>query len=227
MCGRFIQISNPELVKLSIHELLIDPVLKGGFSPRYNIAPTQNILAVLNCARPTLACTCWGLIPSWARDPSMGARMINARSETLLEKSSFKTPFRKKRCIIFSDGFYEWKSIDRSRRPHLIRMKDEQPFGMAGLWDCWKNTESGSEVVSSTIITTSPNELVAEIHNRMPAILKPEDYLTWLDPGTVADDVLMRCLAPYPQEMMEAYEVSRLVNSPAFDSPDCIRALTR
>ena len=226
MCGRFIQISNPEIIRLGIHDLQIDPEVLQGLAPRYNIAPSQNILAVLNLHKPTLARIRWGLIPFWAKDPSTGSKMINARSETLLEKSSFKAPFRKTRCIIFCDGFYEWKSSPSGRRPFLIRMKDAQPFGMAGLWDRWKEGGSGREAVTGAIITTSPNDLVAGIHNRMPAILKPEDYHTWLCAGTPGDDVLARCLAPYPGEAMEAYEVSRLVNNLAYDSPDCIRALS-
>ena len=224
MCGRFIQISNPEVIRLGIPDLLIDPAVQESFVPRYNIAPTQNILTVLNTERPTLTYTRWGLIPSWARDPSMGARMINARGETLKEKNSFKGPFRKRRCIIFADGFYEWKSEGRSRVPYLIRMKDARPFGMAGLWDCWKDIRTGGEIITSTIITTSPNELAAAIHNRMPAILKIEDYPVWLDPGAPRDETLMQC-NPFPQEMMEA-EVSRLVNNPSYDSPECILART-
>ncbi len=226
MCGRFIQISHPEVIRLGIPDLLIDPAVQESFVPRYNIAPTQNILTVLNTERPTLTYTRWGLIPSWARDPSMGARMINARGETLKEKISFKGPFRKRRCIIFADGFYEWKSEGRIRVPYLIRMKDARPFGMAGLWDRWKDIRTGGEIITSTIVTTSPNELTAAIHNRMPAILKTEDYPVWLDPGTPRDETLMQCIAPFPQEMMEAYEVSRLVNNPSYDSPECILART-
>lgn len=226
MCGRFIQISHPEIIRLDIPGLLIDPAVQEGFAPRYNIAPTQNILTVLNTGKPTLTCTRWGLIPSWAKDPSIGARMINARGETLREKSSFRGPFRKRRCIVFSDGFYEWKTEGRSKVPYLIRMKDARPFGMAGLWDCWRDGRTGGELITSTIVTTSPNELAAAIHHRMPAILRTEDYPLWLDPGTPRDEALMRCIAPFEQEMMEAYEVSRLVNNPAFDSPECILART-
>ena len=178
---------------------------------------------MLNTKRPLLTRVCWGLVPPWARDPSVGSRMINARSETLREKASFRTPFRKRRCVIFSEGFYEWTTGSRGRRPYLIRMKDSKPFGMAacGLW----RDANGREITSAAIITTAPNELIATIHGRMPAILKTADYHLWLDAGTPGDDALMGCIGPYPAVEMEAFEVSRLVNNPANDSPSCIIAI--
>jgi putative SOS response-associated peptidase YedK len=144
---------------------------------------------------------------------------------TLLEKSSFRKPFRRQRCIIFSDGFYEWRSSGRSRTPFVIRMKDGEPFAMAGLWDRWADPEAGMTLTTSTIITMSPNDLVATIHNRMPVILEKRDYGTWLSSREISDDVLMSCIRPYPSEGMEAYEVSRLVNNPAYDSRDCASPL--
>jgi len=225
MCGRFIQVADPERIKVQIPELDIGPEVSSGFRPRYNIAPTQNILAVLNTGRPKLVYTRWGLIPFWAKDPSIGARMINARGETLLEKSSFKVPFRKRRCIIFADGFYEWKSAGRVKTPFLVRLEDQEPFGMAGLWDAWTDPSSGEKVVSSTIITTTANETVVAIHDRMPAILRKGDYETWLSPGDVGEGRLMECIGPYRAGRMEAFEVSRLVNNPAFDALECIEPL--
>jgi putative SOS response-associated peptidase YedK len=225
MCGRFIQVANPEKIKVQISDLDIDPEVSSQFRPRYNIAPTQNILTVLNTGKPKLVYTRWGLIPFWAKDPAMGARMINARGETLLEKSSFKAPFRKKRCIIFADGFYEWKSAGRVKTPFLVRLRNQDPFGMAGLWDQWVDPASGDRVISSTIITTTANGLVSTIHDRMPAILKRADYRTWLDPGDVGEGRLMGCIDSYPAMEMEAFEVSRAVNSPAFDAPECIKPL--
>ncbi len=223
MCGRFIQISNPHRIRVKISELEISDEVKAAFTPHYNIAPTQNILTVLNYQVPTLACTRWGLVPFWAKDISIGSRMINARAETLLEKPSFRTPLRKHRCIIFADGFYEWKTLDKSRTPYFIRMKDSEPFALAGLWDQWTDTSDGRIVQSSTIITTSPNDLIAQIHTRMPVILNREAYSAWLSPGSPDDAVLMDCLKTYPPEEMEAYEISRLVNSPGNDTPEVIR----
>ena len=133
MCGRFIQISNPEKIKVKISKLEISDEVNTSFTPHYNISPTQNILSVLNYQVPTLKYTRWGLIPFWAKDMSIGSRMINARAETLLDKTSFKTPLRKHRCIIFADGFYEWKSTDKGKTPYFIHLKDEEPFALAGL----------------------------------------------------------------------------------------------
>ena len=223
MCGRFIQISNPERIRGKIPDLEIGQEVNTGFTPHYNIAPTQNILSVLNYQTPTLTFTRWGLIPFWAKDLTIGSRMINARAETLLDKPSFKTPLRKHRCIIFADGFYEWKTTDKRKIPFFIHFKDSEPFALAGLWDQWTNKTTGEEVVSSSIITTSPNNLIEEIHNRMPVILDPQDYQTWLSPGNMADNVLMACLKTYPSNEMDVYEISRKVNSPANDNPEIIQ----
>ncbi len=223
MCGRFIQISNPEKIKVSIQDLEMGPDISPAFRPRYNIAPTQDILAVLNHQVPTLAYTRWGLVPFWAKDLSIGSRMINARCETLLEKASFRNPFRKSRCVIFTDGFFEWKTTDKSKAPYFIHMKDSSPFALAGLWERWTDRATGNTIVSSSIITTSPNGLIMDIHNRMPVILAPDDYRTWLSMEGQPDNVLMACLKTYPPEEMEAYEISRMVNSPANDSPEIIK----
>ena len=226
MCGRFIQISNPERIKVKISELEISDEVNTGFTPRYNISPTQNILSVLNYQTPTLAYTRWGLIPFWAKDMSIGSRMINARAETLLDKPSYRTPLRKHRCIIFADGFYEWKSAKGGKTPYFIRLKDEEPFALAGLWDTWTDKKTGTSLISSTIITTTPNDLIEEIHNRMPVILREEDYLTWLNPSGSTDVALMACLRTYPSDTMEAYEISKLVNNPGNDTQECIRPYT-
>jgi putative SOS response-associated peptidase YedK len=225
MCGRFIQIASPEKIKVELPDLEVSPELAELFRPRYNVAPTQGILTVVNAQPPELVYTRWGLIPFWAKDPSMGSRMINARGETLLEKSSFKVPLRKKRCIIFADGFYEWKASGRAKTPYLIRLKDKSPFALAGLWDAWTEPASGEKVLTSTIITTTANGLVSAIHDRMPALLAKGDWPTWLNPGTVPDAELMGCIRPYPADEMEAFEVSRLVNNPSFDMPECIEPL--
>lgn len=225
MCGRFVQIADPEKITVQLEDLEIGPEVRSRFQPRYNIAPTQDILTVLNLEKPQLVYTRWGLIPFWSKDRSMGARMINARGETLLEKSSFRTPFRKKRCIIFSEGFYEWKSAGKAKTPFFIRLKDRAPFALAGLWDGWKDPASGETVLTNTIITTRANDLVSSIHDRMPAILRKDDYRTWLAPGAVPDQTLLGCIGAYPAQEMEAFEVSKLVNSPGFDAPECIEPL--
>jgi putative SOS response-associated peptidase YedK len=223
MCGRFVQIADPLTIRAGVMNLDIDEAAVAAFRPRYNVAPTQDILAVLNTPAPRLTLTRWGLIPSWAKDPSMGGRLINARAETLSGKPSFRDAYRKRRCLIFADGFYEWKTGEKAKTPFLLRMKSGSPFALAGLWERWQDRDSGREVLSSTIVTTGANGLVAPIHDRMPVILGPEDYGVWLTPGRPDDAALASCLKPYPPEPMEAYEVSRLVNDPRSDSPEYIR----
>ena len=190
-------------------------------SPRYNIAPTQEVVSVMRNGESHLAWLRWGLIPSWAKDESIGSRMINARAETLTEKPSFKGLLRSKRCLIVADGFYEWRQENGSKTPMYITLKSGEPFAFAGLWDLWKSP-GGEHIRSCTIITTEPNDLVASIHNRMPAILSPGTYADWLDPDIRDEQTLSHWLAPYPAEEMMARPVSRLVNDPKRDSPELI-----
>ena len=190
-------------------------------SPRYNIAPTQEVVSVMRNGASHLARLRWGLIPSWAKDESIGSRMINARAETLTEKPSFKGLLRSKRCLIVADGFYEWKQENGSKIPMYMTLKSGEPFAFAGLWDLWKSPD-GEHIRSCTIITTEPNDLVAPIHNRMPAILLPGVYADWLDPDMRDEQALSHWLAPYPAEEMTARPVSRLVNDPKRDSPELI-----
>ena len=188
-------------------------------SPRYNIAPTQNVSVVLSESPSQLSVAQWGLIPSWAKDPSIGAKMINARAETLPEKPSFRTAFKKRRCLVLADGFYEWrKEADgKTKTPLLIRLTDGEPFAFAGLYEFWKSPE-GQNIRTCTIVTCEPNELMKPIHNRMPVILPRELESDWLEAGTPAP-ALMSMLMPYPPEGMQSYAVSRLVNSPTNDNP--------
>jgi putative SOS response-associated peptidase YedK len=189
--------------------------------PNYNVAPTQQVAAVLEeGGERRLEMLRWGLIPSWADDPGIGARMINARSETAPEKPSFRRAFRERRCLIPADGFYEWRRTNGAKQPYYIRMREERPFAFAGLWESWKDG-SGPEIRSCTILTTKPNALTAEIHDRMPVILPPGSYDAWLDPEAERDE-LYGLLAPYPEDEMEAYPVSRFVNSPQNNDPRCI-----
>jgi putative SOS response-associated peptidase YedK len=219
MCGRFTLTIDPADLKESFG----DYSLPSRFAPRFNIAPTQPVLAIPNDAAAKGDFFVWGLIPSWAKDPAIGSRLINARAETLAEKPSFRGSYKYKRCLILADGFYEWKSQPGSKTkvPHFIHMQDRRPFAFAGLWDHW-NSPDGSLVKSCTIITTEPNELMATLHNRMPVILKPADYARWLDPAPRPPESLAPLLKAYPAGEMAAHPVSTLVNSPANDRPDLV-----
>jgi putative SOS response-associated peptidase YedK len=187
----------------------------------YNVAPTQQVAAVLaEGGGRRLEMLRLGLIPPWADDPGIGSRMINARSETAPEKPSFRRAFRGRRCLIPADGFYEWKRMNGGKQPYYIRMEGGGPFAFAGLWESWDKGGSG-EIRSCTILTTEANPLVAEIHDRMPVIVAPDAYDVWLDPEAEKDE-LYGLLAPYPEDEMEAYPVSRYVNSPSNNDPRCI-----
>lgn len=190
---------------------------------RYNVAPTQPVAVVPNDGENRLDFFIWGLIPSWAKDPKIGSRMINARAETVDQKPSFKAAFRRRRCLVLADGFYEWKQEpgSKAKTPMYIKLKSGDPFGMAGLWEIWHNGD-GSEIRSCTIITTEPNERLAEIHNRMPVILPEEQHRRWLKPDEGDPNELKSLLIPYASDKMTAYPVSRLVNNPANDVPACI-----
>jgi len=196
-------------------------------SPRYNVAPTQEVAVVgrNHEGGRTLGTMRWGLIPSWAKDPSIGSRLINARSETVAEKPAFRASFKKRRCLVVADGFYEWKKVGSAKQPYYIGLKGHPPFAIAGLWDRWRDKESGETIRSCTLLTTGPNALTETIHDRMPVILHPEDYDRWLDPEFHDREALESCLRPYEADAMEAYPVSTLVNNVRNDRPECIQAL--
>jgi putative SOS response-associated peptidase YedK len=222
MCGRFTLTADPA----QLQDALPGVSIPQGISARFNIAPTQPVAVVPNNGENKLDFFVWGLIPSWAKDPEIGNRMINARAETLAEKPSFRTAFRRRRCLIPADGFYEWKQADgKGKIPMYIHLKSGKPFAFAGLWDIWNSTD-GSTIYSCTIITGQPNSLVETIHNRMPVILRPEFYSKWLDPAEQRPEDLTPMFAPYPASEMEAYPVSKLVNSPQNDLPELVRPLT-
>ena len=191
--------------------------------PRYNIAPSQAVLTVVNERAPTTTFTQWGLIPSWAQDPKMGQKMINARAETLHEKPSFKTSFKRKRCLIPADGFYEWKPVrgTRQKTPMYFQLKEHLPFVFAGLWEEWHDS-SGTELTTCTIITTPANALIRPIHPRMPVILHPNAIPQWIDPDYDHVDELRKLLTPYSSSAMTCYPVSTLVNSPRNEKAACI-----
>jgi putative SOS response-associated peptidase YedK len=221
MCGRF-TLRAPASVLAEQFALFGIP----DFTPRFNVAPTQPAAVVRLApeerapARQLVALR-WGLVPGWAKDPAIGNRMINARGETVAEKPAYRAAFRRRRCLLLADGFYEWQRTGRAKQPYFIRMRDDRPFAFAGLWESWEGPDH-SQVESCTLLTTEPNNLVAPIHNRMPVILAPADYERWLDLSIQAPESLRPLLAPYPSEAMEAYPVTTHVNSPAHDDPKCI-----
>jgi putative SOS response-associated peptidase YedK len=219
MCGRFTLTVNPADLRDTFSEYIFPPK----FGPRFNIAPSQPVLAIPNDEKNTADFFIWGLIPMWAKDPSIGNRLINARGETVAEKPSFRGSFKYKRCLILADGFYEWKanSGKKTKTPYFIHMKDRKPFALAGLWDSWEGPD-GSSIKTCTIITTTPNELMEHLHDRMPVILHPRDYAKWLDVSPQTPENLLPLIKPFPADEMSAYRVSTLVNKPANDSPELL-----
>jgi putative SOS response-associated peptidase YedK len=219
MCGRFTLTIDPADMQDTFPKFTFPSEV----IPRYNIAPTQPVLVLPNDGRNKANFFVWGLIPSWAKDPTIGSRLINARAETLSEKPSFRSAYKYHRCLIFADGFFEWQTRlgSKAKLPYFIRLKSGKPFTFAGLWEHWQSPD-GSEVMSATIITTTPNALMAPIHSRMPVILPGHSYNLWLDPSARSPADLNRLLVPYPAEEMEAFPVSTLINSPANDNPDVL-----
>jgi len=218
MCGRYSLTTKADLLAHRFRISSVPPDLR----PRFNIAPGQDVPVITNGTERKLELFRWGLVPSWAKDPRIGYRLINARAETLANRSSFCDSFRKRRCLVLADGFFEWKNESGVKTPIYIRLRSGEPFAFAGLWDCWQPPNS-AEIRTCTIITTEPNELVASIHDRMPLILLPVNHDAWLDPNRSEPRELRRLFQPFPHEWMEAYPVSRLVNHPENDCPECIR----
>lgn len=216
MCGRFTLTVDPA----ELQDTFSGYIFPQKFAPRYNIAPSQPILAIPNDDRNAADFFIWGLIPMWAKDPAIGIRLINARGETVAEKPSFRGSFKYKRCLILADGFYEWKANPgkKTKTAYYIHMQDRQPFAFAGLWDSWEGLD-GSSVKTCTIITTGPNELMEPLHDRMPVILHPRNHAQWLDPAPQTPESLLPLIKPYPADAMAAYPVSALVNKPGNDSP--------
>jgi putative SOS response-associated peptidase YedK len=220
MCGRF-------TITVSIADLMLRYFIATAslpsYQPRYNAAPLQMIPAVIHDGRQNrLGQLRWGLVPSWAKDERMAGKMINARAETLLQKPSFKHLISRKRCVIPADSFYEWKRAGGKKQPMRIMMKDGRVFSLAGLYDIWTNPATGEKLGTFTMITTSPNELVAEIHSRMPVILDREGEAMWLDRSNTDGEALMELLRPYPAQEMKAYAVSPIVGNVKNDGPECI-----
>lgn len=218
MCGRF--------------TLTLDPVeLRQAFNlgempeewiPRYNIAPTQPVAVVTDAATRKVEFMRWGLVPSWAKDISIGSKLINARGETIAEKPSFRSAFAKRRCLVLADGFYEWQKTGAKSPsiPYYIHIEDNSPFAFAGLWEFWRSPE-GDGLTTCTIITTEPNARIAPIHDRMPVILNPQTAWEWLGTGT--PEALLKLIKPYPAEELVAYRVSRMVNDPSKDTAALVK----
>lgn len=221
MCGRF-TLSQPAEAIAEMLQLDQVPTLE----PQYNIAPSQSVATVLvdQESHRQLKRLQWGLIPSWAKDPKIGSKMINAKAETVAEKPSFRAAFKYRRCLVLADGFYEWQQLKGKKQPFYIQKQDRQLLAFAGLWEHWQGSDN-RVIDSCTILTTEPNELLRPIHNRMPVVLKPEDYDLWLDPKVQQAELLQPLLRPYPSEEMIAYPVSPQVNNPAHNHPDCIESL--
>lgn len=225
MCGRYTlaHFTPDELKRIFLLQNLPD------LRPRYNIAPTQNIAAIRedrDTRERNLELLRWGLIPSWAKEEKISARMINLRDDTVTQKPSFKGALRYRRCLIPADGFYEWTDAGpgAKKQPVYIRRRDGAPFAFGGLWDHWVSP-TGAEIESCTIITTEPNDLVRPVHDRMPVIIPGASYEEWLDPDNHDGEVLGTLLAPYPPDEMEAYPVSQYVNSPAHEDAQCIQPI--
>jgi putative SOS response-associated peptidase YedK len=224
MCGRFTLVAPGDAIADLFH-IAVTPDIPTS----YNIAPTDYIVAVRispeNKERELVTNFHWGLIPFWAKDSKIGSKMINARSETAAEKPSFRSAMRYRRCLVPADGFYEWQKIDGRKQPVRIQRKDGGVFAMAGLWERWKKPDGG-EKESCTLLTTEPNDLLAQVHNRMPVILSPDDFDLWLDASVQNADAVQHLLRPYPGEDMRYYPVSTYVNNPRNDDPLCIEPLT-
>ena len=228
MCGRFTLASDTETMR----QTFFDFAMPMNLSPRYNISPTQDVAVITNTPTDTeihpemgqVEFFHWGLIPSWAKDPKIGNRMINARSETLAEKPSFRSAYKRRRCLVLADGYYEWKQIpgDRRKQPVYIRLTSQKPFALAGLWEIWQVEGMDTPLRSCTIITCPPNVFLEKIHHRMPVILPQDAYTEWLAPEPKSADMLQPLLVPYTDAEMEAYPVSTYVNRPMNDSPECI-----
>lgn len=222
MCGRFTMQTPVEQIAM-IFDAAADGL--GEIAPSYNVAPTQPVLTVVEeDGKRVLKQMRWGLVPVWAKDLSIGSRMINARAETLAEKNTFKRPFKSRRCLVVADGFFEWRKNNGAKTPMYIRLKSHKPFGFAGLYDIWKSPE-GEAVASCTIITTEANDVLKAIHDRMPVVLAKRNYGEWLDPQNEQIEKLETLLVPYSGKDMEAYEVSRLVNKPDNNVPEVIEPM--
>ncbi len=222
MCGRFTLFAPEGMLSRMFH---VDDV--PAMAPRYNIAPSQDVAAARispESGRRELAMLRWGLVPSWAKDPAAGNRMINARAETLQEKPAFRNAFRRRRCLVPASGFYEWQKQGARKQPWYVSLRDGNPFAIAGLWER-RDMEDGSVLETCTLITTAANDVILPLHDRMPVIVAPEGYDLWLSPDLKETAPLAALLRPFPPEEMRAVAVGLRVNDPHHESKDCIAPL--
>jgi putative SOS response-associated peptidase YedK len=221
MCGRFVLAVDPNQLTLEF-----GAVAGANFTPNYNVAPTQSIAVITNELPRSISSARWGLVPSWAKDLSMGAKMINARSETVEEKPAFRAAFKRRRCLIPASGFYEWQVQDDGKKaPMYIHLNDRDLFAFAGLWEVW-NTPEGDELRTCTILTTEANAFMKSIHERMPVIVEREHYADWLAPGDAPAQALKPLLRGFDPAKMTAHEVSKAVNRAGFSSPELIEPVS-
>lgn len=219
MCGRFSLATDQEMLQHQFDFILNDEILN-----RYNIAPSQNVLVIGSNGKERVGTMMkWGLVPPWSKDTKIAHKMINARSETIDEKISFKKPLQRKRCLILSDGFYEWKKSGTEKQPYRFKMKNNLPFAFAGLWERWDKGDN--PLFTCTIITTKANKLTEDVHDRMPVILPSDAHNLWLDRDFHDMNQLKSLLIPYEEDEMEKYPVPNVVNSPQNDSVECIERL--
>ena len=221
MCGRYAFFSPAEAVKRTFALDLL-PELK----PRYNIAPTQSVAAlrVAEEGRRTLVMLHWGLVPHWAKERAIGNRMINVRSETLAEKPSYREAFRRRRCLVLADGWYEWQPAPGGKQPWFVRLRDPRPIAFAGLWEKWKDPAGGELLESCTIVTCDASESIRRIHDRMPVVLPEQSWDRWMDPACSDTEALSKILGPYDAKALRAWQVSRLVNATKNEGPKLIEA---
>jgi putative SOS response-associated peptidase YedK len=222
MCGRYTETRREKAYLQRLGIIPAKPEMPDLFVPRFNIAPTQLASVIIQADDGTRSIRQfkWGLIPSWATDEKIGARAINARGDTVAEKPMFRASFKNRRCLVLSDGFFEWQKLGNLKQPMYIRLRGGEPFVFGGLWDRWKSP-SGAEIESFSILTVEPNELAAKIHDRMPLMLDTENALAWLDSKSTPEQ-LGGLLKPYSADAMEAFAVSPIVNSPKNIGPECV-----
>jgi putative SOS response-associated peptidase YedK len=222
VCGRFTLTVDPEQLAVAFGLTTVPE-----FTPRFNIAPTQPALVVTAEQPDAARFMRWGLIPSWSKDPAMGAKLINARSETAAEKPSFRTALKKRRCLVPASGFFEWQAQAGGKQPFYITVPDTPVLALAGLWENWRDPASGEDVRTFTILTTSANPFMRDFHERMPVIVNREDWPVWMDKTDVPEAVLAVLLQrPFEPERMQAWPVSKVVNKPAVDGPECVEPLS-
>ena len=230
MCGRFTLLTGDG--ELAAYLESIGMPLFDGLAPRYNICPTQPVACIRHSNDNQLESVSlrWGLVPFWADDLKIGARMINARSETVATKPAFRAAFKSRRCLVLSDGFYEWKKADKSKQPYYISRHDRKPFLMAGLWESWQEksdekSASVETVETCTVITTHANEIIQPLHDRMPVILGRQQLECWLDSDFKNRDILQQMLVPCASDQLQTWPVATIVNKPANDQPECIQPI--